>query len=54
MIPDRFGNYEAGYLENIRHQIRKSNRGKISGYGIKAISADNNPQSFKWWPKGWT
>jgi hypothetical protein len=53
MIPDRFGNYEAGYLEKIRHQIRKSNQGKISGYGIKAISADNNPQSFKWWPKGW-
>jgi hypothetical protein len=37
------GNYEAGYLEKIRHQIRKSNQGKISGYGIKAISADNNP-----------
>ena len=54
MISDRFGNYEAGYLERIRHQIRKSNRGEISGYGIKAISADNNPQSFKWWPKGWT
>jgi hypothetical protein len=53
MIPDRFGNYEAGYLETIRQQIRTSNRGKISGYGIKAISADNNPQTFIWWPKGW-
>jgi hypothetical protein len=54
MIPDRFGNYEAGYLEKIRHQIRKSAQGKVSGYGIKAISADNNPQSFRWWPDGWT
>ena len=53
MIPDRFGNYESLYLEMIRHQIRKSTQEKISGYGIKAISADNNPRSFKWWPKGW-
>ena len=53
MIPDRFGNYEPSYLETIRHQIRKSNSGKISGYGIKAITWENNPQVFKWWPKGW-
>ena len=53
MIPDKFGNYEAGYLERIKHQLRKSNLGKIGGYGIKAISADSNPQMFKWWPKGW-
>jgi hypothetical protein len=54
MIPDRFGNYESAYLEKIKHQIRKSSNHKISGYGIKAISLDNEPQSFKWWPEGWT
>ena len=53
MIPDKFGNFEATYLENIRHQIRKSSEGKIIGYGIKAISMDNDPASFKWWPEGW-
>jgi len=54
MIPDRFGNNEAVYLEKIRHQIRKSPYGKISGYGIKAISTDNDPQFYNWWPPGWT
>ena len=54
MIPDKFGNYEAAYLETIKHQIRKSYHGKISGYGIKAISTDNDPLSFNWWPKEWT
>jgi hypothetical protein len=39
MIPDRFGNYEAAYLETVKHQIRKSNNGKISGYGIKAMTS---------------
>jgi len=53
MIADRFGDFEPGYLETIKHQIRISAEGKISGYGIKAISADNEPQSFKWWPTGW-
>jgi hypothetical protein len=53
MIPDRFGNYEAVYLETIKHQIRKSNSGRISGYGIKAITWENNPRFFKWWPKEW-
>jgi len=53
MIADKFGSYEAGYLEKIKGQIRKSKSGKIDGYGIKAISADNDPKSFKWWPKGW-
>jgi len=53
MIADRFGNYEAGYLERIKGQIRKSKSGKISGYGIKAVSSDGDPKSFKWWPKGW-
>jgi len=53
MIADRFGNFEAGYLETVKHQIRMSAEGKISGYGIKAISADNEPTSFKWWPDGW-
>jgi hypothetical protein len=52
MIPDRFGNYEAGYLEKTRHQVRKSAQGKISGFGITAISADNDPQSFKSWLDG--
>jgi len=42
MIPDRFGNYESSYMEKIKHQIRKSNNGKISGYGIKEISNDND------------
>jgi hypothetical protein len=53
MIADRFGNYEPMYLETVKTQIIKSEEGKISGYGIKAISTDNDPQSFKWWPKGW-
>jgi len=53
MIADKFGDFEQSYLEKIKHQIRKSRHGKISGYGIKAISADNNPKSFKWWIKGW-
>jgi len=53
MITDKFGNFEVSYLEKIKHQIRTSNKGKISGYGIKAISADNNPKTFKWWPQGW-
>ena len=53
MIADRFGNFEASYLEKIRHQIRTSNDGKISGYGIKAISINNDPTSFEWWPHGW-
>ena len=54
MIADRFGNFEASYIETIKHQLRKSKDGKISKYGIKAISTDNNPKSFKWWPKGWS
>jgi len=41
------------YLEKIKHQIRKSRHGKISGYGIKAISADSDPKLFKWWIKDW-
>jgi hypothetical protein len=41
------------YIEKIRNQIRKSEHGKISGFGIKAISADNDPKAFKWWPEGW-
>lgn len=53
MNADRFGAYEPSYLESIKHQIRTSNNGMICGYGIKAISLDNNPQSFKWWLKGW-
>ena len=53
MIQDRFGNFESSYFETIKHQIRKSAEGQINGYGIKAISLDNNPASFKWWPVGW-
>jgi len=53
MIADRFGNYEAGYLERIKGQVRKSKSGRISGYGIKAVSMDGDPKSFKWWPEGW-
>ena len=53
MIADRHGNFEPSYMEIIKHQIRKSRHGKISGYGIKAISADSNPKSFKWWIKSW-
>jgi len=53
MIPDKFGNYESAYLEKIKHQIRKSSNQTISEYGIKAISLDNDPRSFKWWPEGW-
>jgi hypothetical protein len=48
IIADKFGDFEVSYLERIKHQIRKSYNGKISGYGIKALSADNNPMSFKW------
>jgi hypothetical protein len=40
-------------MGTIKHQIRKSANGKINGYGIKAISADSNPQPFRWWPDGW-
>ena len=54
MIPDRFGNYEAAYLQKIKHQIQKSSHHKIDDYGIRTISADNDPKSFKWWPEGWT
>ena len=54
MITDKFGNYETGYLEKIKQQIGKSKSGKISGYGIRIISEDNDPQSFNWWPKDWT
>jgi len=53
ILADRHGNFEPSYLEKIKHQIRKSRNGKISGYGIKAISADSNPKLFKWWPQGW-
>ena len=53
MLQDRFGNFEHSYLETIKHQIRKSSQGQISGYGIKAISLNNDPESFKWWPEGW-
>jgi len=53
MIADAYGNFEPTYIETVKHQIRKSEDGKTSGYGIKAISLDNNPQSFKWWPQGW-
>ena len=54
MVADRYGNYEAMYLEKIKPQIRKAPEGQISGFGIKAISLDNNPKSFKWWPEDWT
>jgi len=53
MIADKFGNFEPLYLEAIKHQIRKSKDGKICGFGIRALSKDNNPKSFKWWVKGW-
>ena len=53
MNADRFGNFEPSYMETIKHQIRKSVDGEISRYGIKAISANNDPKSFKWWIKGW-
>jgi hypothetical protein len=53
MIADKHGDFEPSYLEKIKHQIRKSKNGKISGYGIKAISKDSNPKSFKWWIKDW-
>ena len=53
MREDNFGDYEPSYLEKIKHQIRKSDKGIICGYGIRALSKDNNPQSFKWWPQGW-
>jgi hypothetical protein len=53
MIADKHGNFEPSYIEIIKHQIRKSKNGKISGYGIKAISEDSNPKLFKWWPQGW-
>jgi len=53
IIADKYGAFEPLYLEKIKHQIRKSKHGKISGYGIKAISADSNPKSFKWWIKNW-
>jgi len=53
MLTDRFGAFEPSFLEKIKHQIRTSENGIICGYGIKAISADNDPKSFKWWIKGW-
>lgn len=53
MVADKYGDFESMYIEKIKHQIRKSENGKISGYGIKAISIDNVPESFKWWPEGW-
>ena len=53
MTADRFGNFEPSYLETIKQQVRKSKDGKISRYGIKAMSADNDPKSFRWWLKGW-
>lgn len=54
MIADTYGNYEPSYLEKIKHQIRKTKQGKICGFGVKALSKDNNPQSFKWWLEGWS
>jgi hypothetical protein len=54
MLADRHGDFEPAYLEKIKHQIRKSKKGRISGYGIKAISDGSNPKLFKWWPQGWT
>ena len=51
MIADKYGNFAPSYLEKIKPQIRKSKKGNISGYGIKAITIDSNPKSFKWWPK---
>jgi len=54
MIADRHGDFEPSYLKTIKHQIRKSTDGIISGFGIRALSKDNNPQSFKWWPQGWS
>jgi hypothetical protein len=53
MVLDRFGGYENAYLEKIKHQIRKSRKGEISDFGIKAISKDENPKSFKWCPVVW-
>ena len=53
MLMDNFGSFEPYYLEKVKHQIRKSESGKICGYGIKAISVDEDPKSFKWWIKGW-
>jgi len=53
MLADRHGNFEPSYLDKIKHQIRKSKKGKISGYGIKAITANSDPKLFKWWPHGW-
>ena len=53
MIADKYGNFEPGYIEKIKHQIRKTKKGKICGFGIKALSKDNNPKSFNWWPENW-
>jgi len=54
MIADRHGNFEPSYFEKIKHQIRKSKKGRISGYGIKAVSTNSNPKLFKWWPERWS
>jgi hypothetical protein len=54
MLPDKFGNYEPGYIEKIKHQIRKSKHGRINGFGIKAISTNKDSRAFKWWPEGWS
>ena len=40
MIADRYGNFEPSYLEKIK-------QGKICGFGIKALSRNNNPKTFK-------
>ena len=54
MLADRHGNFEPSYMEKIKPQIRKSRKGRICGYGIKAITIDSNPKLFKWWPQGWS
>jgi len=54
IIADRHGDFEPSYLGKIKHQIRKSKHGRISGYGIKVITINSNPKFFKWWPEGWT
>lgn len=54
ILPDKFGSFEPVYLEKVKHQIRKSDKGQISGFGIRVLSKDNNPKSFNWWPEGWS
>ncbi|MPY99938.1 MAG: DUF3800 domain-containing protein [Actinophytocola sp.] len=48
--PDEFGGYESAHFLAIRHQLRRSPRGKAWGWGFKFLGDGAAATRLPWWP----